>query len=68
MPLEVLRISTVVDIDLINSFFFPLEVLRISTVVDTRGFLPALSPLEVLRISTVVDWTDSGRLEHLWKY
>ena len=37
-PLEVLRISTVVDISALTSFAFPLEVLRISTVVD--GSLP----------------------------
>ena len=34
LPLEVLRISTVVDIDSSMTLSIPLEVLRISTVVD----------------------------------
>ena len=34
LPLEVLRISTVVDISDLHKFDLPLEVLRISTVVD----------------------------------
>ena len=34
LPLEVLRISTVVDLPLLFSAHLPLEVLRISTVVD----------------------------------
>ena len=33
-PLEVLRISTVVDMSVFKSAVTPLEVLRISTVVD----------------------------------
>lgn len=33
-PLEVLRISTVVDSDEANELMRPLEVLRISTIVD----------------------------------
>ena len=55
IPLEVLRISTVVDSVELANRLSPLEVLRISTVVDS--ILPHLSllPLEVLRISTVVD-------------
>ena len=40
MPLEVLRISTVVDTDEMHHSVEPLEVLRISTVVD-----PMLAPV-----------------------
>ena len=36
MPLEVLRISTVVDLTKLNDMKSPLEVLRISTVVDRK--------------------------------
>ena len=55
LPLEVLRISTVVDQLVFYSIPTPLEVLRISTVVDTPYVRAAAEPLEVLRISTVVD-------------
>ena len=54
-PLEVLRISTVVDITLRWNELEPLEVLRISTVVDSPCLFLRWAPLEVLRISTVVD-------------
>ena len=39
-PLEVLRISTVVDLDDQRIDVYPLEVLRISTVVDPAVRLP----------------------------
>ena len=55
-PLDVLRISTVVDIGFRTVKQLPLEVLRISTVVDTLLFGAGNEPLEVLRISTVVDF------------
>ena len=54
-PLEVLRISTVVDLILLREYINPLEVLRISTVVDDNPAVIPSAPLEVLRISTVVD-------------
>ena len=54
-PLEVLRISTVVDIIPTTLRACPLEVLRISTVVDPPFPDVVDTPLEVLRISTVVD-------------
>ena len=55
LPLEVLRISTVVDIVDVCRSIPPLEVLRISTVVDLLNSRKQRTPLEVLRISTVVD-------------
>ena len=54
-PLEVLRISTVVDFLVLAVNRSPLEVLRISTVVDIGAITTGVMPLEVLRISTVVD-------------
>ena len=69
-PLEVLRISTVVDLMKRLSYQNPLEVLRISTVVDFNawnvGGIPG--PLEVLRISTVVDVLGGAFWKDLWKY
>ena len=59
-PLEVLRISTVVDRRLKELPWSPLEVLRISTVVDILTHLHTPLPLEVLRISTVVDYNENG--------
>ena len=55
LPLEVLRISTVVDHPSASILSPPLEVLRISTVVDAEQARRVRWPLEVLRISTVVD-------------
>ena len=67
-PLEVLRISTVVDIDDTLLLSWPLEVLRISTVVDVQRTARLHSPLEVLRISTVVDKRKVMAFSVLWKY
>ena len=67
-PLEVLRISTVVDQYHKKPMFSPLEVLRISTVVDRNFSIVYLHPLEVLRISTVVDASRVPTHPPLWKY
>ena len=68
-PLEVLRISTVVDIPSDRVERIPLEVLRISTVVDFCQPSYCGFPLEVLRISTVVDKElVIDKYKHLWKY
>ena len=66
-PLEVLRISTVVDLNPRTVQHCPLEVLRISTVVDCSEKTVTIVPLEVLRISTVVDPDAFGAYMDLWK-
>ena len=66
-PLEVLRISTVVDRAEIYLGWGPLEVLRISTVVDAEQSRSKSFPLEVLRISTVVDLVNPSLPWSLWK-
>ena len=55
IALEVLRISTVVDLSRSVTAAMSLEVLRISTVVDITALNIIWATLEVLRISTVVD-------------
>ena len=66
-PLEVLRISTVVDTPPLCLIGHPLEVLRISTVVDRSSCYFTSEPLEVLRISTVVDKAQIIKHYSLWK-
>ena len=67
IPLEVLRISTVVDTPPLCLIGHPLEVLRISTVVDRSSCYFTSEPLEVLRISTVVDKAQIIKHYSLWK-